>query len=71
MALYAVRDGSNELWVTECAWCGRVRSRIGDWKVLSVAARSVLRAQRTHGICPDCARVCEALADPRDEHSNE
>ncbi len=54
------------LWITECAWCGRVRSASGDWRVVSADARLMIDAERTHGICPSCARACESGAGRAD-----
>jgi hypothetical protein len=46
------------VWVTECAWCKRVRSVAGDWHTLSATDRSAIHAERTHGICFECADRC-------------
>jgi hypothetical protein len=43
------------VWITECAWCKRVRSVAGEWQTLTASARSTIRAERTHGICSECA----------------
>lgn len=43
------------VWITECAWCKRVRSVAGEWQTLAPSARSRIRAERTHGICSECA----------------
>jgi len=63
-ALYGIhRD--NGVWVTECAWCKRVRNVAGDWQTLAPSVRSAIRAERTHGICFECADRCLAQgADP-------
>jgi hypothetical protein len=46
------------VWITECAWCKRVRSTAGEWRTLTAAVRGAMGAERTHGICPECARAC-------------
>ena len=51
------------VWVTECAWCKRVRSASGDWQTPAVASRATRGVQRTHGICPQCARAAAARAE--------
>jgi hypothetical protein len=43
------------VWVTECAWCKRVRSVAGDWQTLAPAVRAAMGTERTHGVCPRCA----------------
>lgn len=43
------------VWITECAWCKRVRSVAGEWQTLTPSARSTVCAERTHGICSECA----------------
>ena len=48
-----VRDAA--VWVTECAWCERVRSVAGEWQTLIPAVRAAMGAERTHGVCPRCA----------------
>jgi hypothetical protein len=53
-ALYGVHRADG-VWVTECAWCKRVRNVAGDWQTLSQSVRSTIRAARTHGICSECA----------------
>ena len=50
------------VWITECAWCKRVRSVGGDWLVISSTARAGMRVERTHGICPRCSEACIARA---------
>jgi hypothetical protein len=65
-AAYAVRQKDGALWVTECAWCGRVKSAIGIWRVLSVRALEAIHAERTHGICPDCEKKCVGRAAARE-----
>ena len=46
------------VWVTMCAWCKRVRSVAGDWQTLAPSVRGAIRAERTHGICSECADRC-------------
>lgn len=60
-ALYAVRRDDG-IWFTECAWCKRVRNVTGDWQALALSDRSAIHAERTHGICPECADRCLAQA---------
>ena len=50
------------VWVTECAWCNRVRTVAGDWQTLAPAVRAAMDIQRTHGVCPRCARGLMARA---------
>ena len=50
------------VWVTECAWCNRMRSVAGDWQTLAPAVRAAMDIQRTHGVCPRCARGLMARA---------
>jgi hypothetical protein len=62
MASYGVaRDDS--VWVTECAWCKRTRNRAGDWFTLNATVRAAMGVERTHGICPQCARAAVARAE--------
>lgn len=61
-AAYGVRRADG-IWITECAWCQRVRSVHGDWHHLTPDARAVRVVGRTHGICPECADACLARAD--------
>lgn len=56
-----VRD--DVIWITECAWCQRVRSAAGAWHAPSPAIRAVNGVERTHGICPECAHAAVARAD--------
>lgn len=63
-ALYGIHRDDG-MWVTECAWCKRVRNVAGDWQTLSRSARSAIRAERTHGICSECADSCLAQAVDR------
>ncbi len=51
------------IWITECAWCKRVRSPAGDWHTLTRAIRGAIGVELTHGICPECARAAVARAD--------
>ena len=46
--------------MTVCAWCSRVRDRLGDWceHDLPEAAGRVA----THGICPECLERATARA---------
>jgi hypothetical protein len=46
------------IWITECAWCNRVRSTAGEWRTLIEAVRGAIDGARTHGICPACAHAC-------------
>ena len=48
------RDGGG--WVTECAWCKQVRTVTGEWQTQTPAARAATGTERTHGVCPQCAR---------------
>ena len=67
-AAYGVlRDDA--IWVTECAWCERVRTPAGDWKTPTASIHAAMGVQRTHGICPRCARIAVARADRTDERS--
>lgn len=60
VACGVVRDDG--IWVTECAWCNRVRSITGDWQALDPAVRAAMPGERTHGICPRCGEACIARA---------
>lgn len=62
-ALYGIQRADG-VWITECAWCRRVRNVAGNWQTLSQSVRSTIRATRTHGICSQCADRC--LADAAD-----
>jgi hypothetical protein len=53
----------DSVWVTECAWCERMRSNAGDWHTLSPAVRAAMRVELTHGICPQCVYAALARAD--------
>jgi len=57
------------IWVTECAWCKRVRSVAGDWQTLAPAARAAMEIERTHGICPRCAQGLMARAESPDQEA--
>ena len=46
---------ANAIWVTECAWCQRVRSVAGHWQTLIPPVPTTMGVQLTHGICPQCA----------------
>jgi hypothetical protein len=51
-------------WVTECAWCKRVRDRAGDWHAAVPATNHpATGGERTHGVCPKCAEGLLARAD--------
>jgi hypothetical protein len=68
MASYGVvRDDT--IWVTECAWCKRTRNRAGDWYTLNATVRAAMGVERTHGICPQCARAAVARADETNDRS--
>jgi len=62
MASYGVRRDAT-IWVTECAWCKRTRNTAGDWYTLNPIVRAAMSVERTHGICPTCARAAVARAD--------
>lgn len=47
----------NANWVTECAWCKRVRSLAGEWLTLIPPIRTATGVELTHGICPQCAQA--------------
>jgi hypothetical protein len=57
-------DGA--VWVTECAWCKRVRSVAGDWQTLTPAVRAAMKIERTHGVCPRCAQGLVARGEIAD-----
>lgn len=61
------REGA--VWVTECAWCKRVRSVGGDWHTLAPAVRAAMNIERTHGICPQCAQGLVARAESTDRET--
>jgi hypothetical protein len=54
-ATYGVDRADGQRWATQCAWCGRMKSRRGEWVVVAADDRSCIRAALTHGICPECA----------------
>ena len=56
----------NAVWVTECAWCKRVRSLAGDWQTLAPTVRAAMGTERTHGVCPRCAQGLMARAESTD-----
>jgi hypothetical protein len=51
------------VWVTECAWCKRVRSVAGEWQTLTPVVRAAIGVERTHGVCPRCVRGLMARAE--------
>lgn len=57
MASYGIvhEDG---LWITECAWCKRVRNRADNWQTVAPDVRATMHVELTHGICPECAEAC-------------
>jgi hypothetical protein len=57
------------VWVTECAWCKRVRGVGGDWQTLAPAVRAVMNIERTHGVCPQCAQGLVARAESADREA--
>jgi hypothetical protein len=57
------------LWVTECAWCKRVRSVAGDWQTLAPNVRAAMGTERTHGVCPRCAQGLMARAEGADREA--
>jgi hypothetical protein len=57
------------IWVTECAWCRRVRSVAGDWHTLAPVLRAGMNTERTHGVCPPCAHGLMARADDADRQA--
>ena len=54
------------VWVTECAWCKRVRSLAGDWQMLAPNVHAAMGTERTHGVCPRCAQGLMARAESTD-----
>lgn len=50
------------IWITECAWCTRVRNVSGDWVVINATTRAGMHGERTHGICAQCSEACIARA---------
>jgi hypothetical protein len=57
------------VWVTECAWCKRVRGVAGDWQTLAPAVRAAMDIERTHGVCPRCAQGLMARAEGADREA--
>jgi hypothetical protein len=51
------------VWLTTCAWCGRIRVR-GRW-IADDGSLAPARAARrvTHGICPSCFRAVSSQAE--------
>ena len=47
----------NAVWVTECAWCKRMRNVAGEWHTLLPSMSTTTGIELTHGICPPCARA--------------
>ena len=50
------------VWISECAWCMRVRTVSGDWVVISAETLAAMHVERTHGICPNCSEATIARA---------
>lgn len=67
-AAYGVTQ-NDAIWVTECAWCQRVRTPSGDWHPPGPGIHARMGVMRTHGICPQCARAAVARADQIDDRS--
>jgi hypothetical protein len=65
VALYGIRR-NDAVWLTECAWCKRVRSVAGDWQTLAPTVRAAMGTERTHGVCPRCAQGLMARAESAD-----
>jgi len=57
------------VWVTECAWCKRVRTIAGDWQTLAPNVRAAMGTERTHGVCPRCAQGLIARAESADREA--
>ena len=68
MASYGVRC-EDAVWVTECAWCKRVRTVAGDWQTLAPNVRAAMGTERTHGVCPRCAQGLIARAESADREA--
>ncbi len=68
MASCGVRR-DDAVWVTECAWCKRVRSVAGDWQTLAPNVRVAMGTERTHGVCPRCAQGLMARAEGADREA--
>lgn len=45
-----------QLLVTLCAWCNKIRNPQGAWSKLDEKQLTRLQAEATHTICPACAR---------------
>jgi len=50
---------SDGVWITQCAWCARVRTIQGGWETLDPGIRAAMPVERTHGICPQCAEASD------------
>jgi hypothetical protein len=57
------------VWVTECAWCKRVRGVAGDWQTLAPAVRAAMDIERRHGVCRRCAQGLMARAEGTDREA--
>ena len=57
VACGVIRDDG--VWITQCAWCDRVRTIQGDWETLDHGIRAAMPVERTHGICPQCAEASD------------
>jgi hypothetical protein len=68
MASCGVRR-DDAVWVTECAWCNRVRGVAGDWQTLAPAVRAAMAIERTHGVCPQCAHGLMARVERADREA--
>lgn len=44
-----------------CAWCQRVRTVKGVWKLPETPAQATSKITLTHGICPVCVKKCWPL----------
>ena len=60
VACGVIRDDG--VWITQCAWCDRVRIIRGDWETLDHGIRAAMPVERTHGICPQCAEASDLRA---------
>lgn len=50
-----------------CAWCQRVRTVKGVWKLPETPAQATSKITLTHGICPVCVKkvlAAKYLAEP-------
>ena len=68
MAFCRIRR-DDAVWVTECAWCKRMRSVAGDWQTLAPAVRAAMKIERTHGVCPQCAKGLMARVESADREA--